>query len=268
MSQEYDQLISSIQNSKKYRMLQIPKETILDILKLEEKKYPNKTSLEASVRRKLHNIVAPYLDRVDYAHELNAMELLWGSDNEYEIKNYCKKILSGHASTRERLSRLEEFYQFIFDNTGVPSAILDLACGLNPFAIPFMHLPKSTMYYAYDIHKPRIDLINKFFMLYGMQPLALQQDILVNPPSQQAEITFFFKEAHRLEKRQSGANRTLWQTINTRYLVITLPAVDLKHHHDLTVKHREILLDATQGLPWRWIEKTIQDEIVFIIEKV
>ncbi len=36
---------------------------------------------------------------------------------------------------------------------------------------------------------------------------ARVQDILIKPPDVEADIAFFFKEAHRFEQRQHGCNR-------------------------------------------------------------
>jgi 16S rRNA (guanine(1405)-N(7))-methyltransferase len=267
MTQPYEQIINRIQGSKKYRDIGIPEETLIDIINREAKYYPDYKSLEEVVRRKLHNIVAPYLENIDYAQELHDIETAFDPSDESGIQSYCSYIMSQHASSKERLPHLAAFYQIIFSYIGVPGSILDLACGLNPFAIPFMSLPKTTHYHAYDIHKPRIDLINRFFSLYGMQARAHHQDILVNPPEEKAEAAFFFKEAHRLEKRAPGSNRILWQALDVNFLIISLPITDLKHHHDLTMKHRKLVTETVAELNWRVTDFVIQDEIIFMIEK-
>src|SRR3989344_2495066 len=72
-----------------------------------------------------------------------------------------KKILSTHASTKERLDKYAGIYHQIFKKTGKPKAILDLGCGINPLSVIFIKSTKLT-YYAYDINQKEIELINLF----------------------------------------------------------------------------------------------------------
>ena len=60
------------------------------------------------------------------------------------IKEFCLEILARHDSTRERIPYLSEFYEAILEIAQTPRIILDLACGLNPFALPFMGLPQGS----------------------------------------------------------------------------------------------------------------------------
>ena len=185
-------LIDELLHSKKYRGLGLAESTVRDLLLQELPRYRNRKDALDEVRRKLHNIVAPYLGDPDYAAEAGALDGAFRIGGE-EVKEVCRRILAGHASTRERIPILEEFYAGIFAVTGRPRSILDVACGLNPFAFPWMGLPKDTRYYAYDIHRPRLDLINHYFQLEGLEPLAIHQDILVEPPAVEADVAFFLK---------------------------------------------------------------------------
>lgn len=262
----YKLIVEHIQRSKKYKSLNIPDETIVDLIQQEANHFVDQNSLEDAVRKKLHNIVAPYLSDINYAQELDCFSLSTKTSDNFDLNSYCLRLLSQHASTRERLPYLQDFYEIIFNQIGTPSSLLDLACGINPFAIPFMQLPKNVFYYAYDIHKPRIDLINLFLEYYGMSGLAYHQDILVNPPTIYADTAFFFKEAHRLEKRAVGANRRLWSSLNVSNLVVSLPSTDLKHHHDLTAKHCKLIEDVVSGLNWDLSHRVVNDEILFFIK--
>ena len=164
--------------------------------------------------------------------------------------NICAELLKTHASTRERLAYQSEFYAAIFAVTGMPKTILDLACGLNPLAFAWMGLPLTTQYHAYDLHQPRVELINHYFKLQGLAQLAEHGDILVHPPQIQAEVAFFFKEAHRFEQRRRGCNREFWLALNVNWLVVTLPASSLTGRHDLAVGHRKLVSETLAGLDW------------------
>ena len=162
---------------------------------------------------------------------------------------------------------MEEFYRTIFEHIGKPRSILDVACAFNPFAFPWMGLPKSTAYHAYDLHTPRVKLINSFFKVYGIMPLAETRDILLNPPAVQADTAFFFKEAHRFESRKKGCNRNFWISLPVKTIVVTLPAENLTGQHQMRDRQRNLVEKNIEGLGWNLEETEIGGEMIFFITK-
>jgi 16S rRNA (guanine(1405)-N(7))-methyltransferase len=195
------------------------------------------------------------------------LDTAFASGDQGVVHQTLTRILGAHASTRERLPHLQEFYAAIFAHTGQPDAILDLACGLNPLAFPWMGLPATTRYHAYDIHAPRVALINHYFGLQGLRPLAAVQDVILTPPQVEAPVAFFFKEAHRFEQRQRGVNRAFWMALQVRWLIVSLPAASLTGRHDKTDQHRRLVYNTIAGLPWQVTEEQVGQEMVFIIER-
>jgi 16S rRNA (guanine(1405)-N(7))-methyltransferase len=262
-----DPLIADILANRKYRELGIPTATLRDLL---EKELPNHRSPKdavKAVRKKLHNIVAGYLGDPDYASASLLLAAAFQPGNAEQVKSACAAILSVHASTKERLAILTDFYPRLFAITGQPRVILDLACGLNPLCFPWMGLPAAVQYHAFDLNAPRVDFINHYFALQGLAPLAVQQDILINPPRQAADVAFFFKEAHRFEQRQRGCNRAFWQALNVRWLLVSLPPSNLTGRHSLIDGHRQLVYHNLQGLPWPVTELLFENELVFCIDK-
>ncbi|MCJ7694106.1 MAG: hypothetical protein MUO40_01640 [Anaerolineaceae bacterium] len=266
-NQDNFSLIKAAKSSKKYRSLDIPDDMLLDILQYESISHTSSKDLEKAFRKKLHNIVAPYLEDINYDNELKFIKDLSSNFDSIEIKQYCRVILSKHASTKERLPYLDELYQKLFEITGSPKSIIDLACGLHPFGIPWMNLDPSVLYYAYDIHKPRVEFINHLLALLGHEKLSYQQDILVTPPQVRADIAFFFKEAHRFEKRKPGCNFEFWKSLQVEWLIVSLPSTDLKHHHDLVNKHQSLIHDSIPNNFHQIHTILIGDEIFFFLKK-
>jgi 16S rRNA (guanine(1405)-N(7))-methyltransferase len=283
-----DSFVQEILSNRKYRALNLPEETVRDLL--EKELAAGKTSPKEAlkmVKHRLHNIVALYLGDPDYdaaaaeftaafkqessepsaAAEFTAAFEREPGERPAAVQAVCQQMLAAHASTLERLPVLEEFYTRIFAVTGTPDTILDLACGLNPFAWPWMGLPASTRYHAYDIHRPRVDCINHYFALQGLEPLAEARDILVAPPEIEADVAFFFKEAHRFEQRRRGACRPFWEALNVRWLLISLPSSSLTGRHDLADQHRRLVYSAIAGLPWQVTELLVGNEMVFCVKK-
>jgi 16S rRNA (guanine(1405)-N(7))-methyltransferase len=260
-------MVDKILQSPKYRSFGIPRETVIELLRREFDKKRTKKEAVKITRQKLHNIIAPYLGDPDYQQAGEALLKAYQDGGDPSLKEVCVHLLEAHASTRERIPILSEFYKQIFTFTGQPDIILDLACGMHPFGFPWMGLPVSTRYYAYDIHQPRIDLINDFFNLLGMRSLAFAHDILIRPPTVRADVALIFKEAHRFEQRRRGANLPLWKALNVRYLLISLPTSSLSGKHDLTERQRNLVYGILGDMPWRISELEFENEIVFCVEK-
>jgi len=260
-----EEFLQKILQSRKYRGLNLPPETIQDLIEQESLRYSDAKRVQESVRQKLHQLTALYLGDPDYEQ---ALQELQGIQGKADLEAFAGRMLSMHTSTRERLSYIRSFYQQLFQAIGTPQSILDLACGLNPFALPWMGLDHDTTYIAYDIHLPRVNLLNAFFEKTGYASArAEQQDILVDPPTLKADAAFFFKEAHRMEQRRKGSNRILWDALQVNTLLISLPTRDIGKTHDLRERMRTLVMENIQEKSWHVEEMTFEDEIVFSIHK-
>lgn len=258
-------LSQKLLQTRKYRALHLPPETIRDLIEQESRRYSDPRAIEASVRKKLHQLTALYLGDPDYEAALQEVRQL---TTRNELEAFARRMLTCHTSTRERLPNLANFYTKLFAIAGTPQRILDLACGLNPFALPMLDLPPDIDYQAYDIHLPRVNLLNAFFKQCGFSAAhAEQRDILVDPPTQSAEVAFFFKEAHRMEQRQKGSNRRLWEALHVEYLLVSLPGSDIGKTHDMHERMRHLVDQTVQGYAWQIEEVECGDELVFCIHK-
>lgn len=261
-------MIARIIETKKYRHSGLNPNTIEDLIRQEAPHHTSPKQILKAVRRKIHNIVAPYLGEPDYAaltqdlHQIEDFSL-----NSPQLISFCQHVLSQHASTAERIHVMSEFYSQLFSAASQPHSILDLACGLHPFAFPWMGLPTSVRYHAYDILQPRIDFINQFFNKLGMSPLAENRDILVNPPTHHADLGIFFKEAHRFEKRQPGCNRAFWESLKVEKLAVSLPTQNLSGTHRLINAHRS-LVRANLPKNRQVHEIHVGNEIIFLITEL
>lgn len=263
-----DSLTQAVGTSRKYRDLQIPLTTLQDILAYESQHSNSRKELEDNFRKSLHNIMAPYLEDINYPAETAAIPEFYAQNPPSELlKKWCLERMRLHASSRERLPHLDSFYEKIFTRTGTPGSILDLACALDPLGMPWMSLPVTARFFAYDIHQPRLDFLQAFFQHFYPQAEALRQDILTNIPIQKADCAFFFKEAHRLEKRRPGSNREVFEGLNVKWLVVSLPSRDLAGHHSLEAYHTSLIEKAIEGQPWQLSTDSVGSELLFFIQK-
>ena len=264
--EEIQELVAEIQGSPKYRDIDLPTKTLLDIIAQESIHYKKIKDIKQAVKKKIHNIVAPYLGDPDYKQAEIELQTAF-KQGETAVKDFCQQMLNVHASTRERLPIMEKFYDQLFSATGEPGSILDLACGLNPFAIPWMGIPVSTQYFAYDLNHPRVNLINAFLRGVNREELAFYQDILIQPPEIEADLAFFFKEAHRFDQRQRGCNRAFWLSLPVKKIAVSLPTTNLTGKHDKMEQHQRLVYDAIRDLNWPVQEIVLSSEILFILQK-
>jgi len=116
-----------------------------------------------ATRNKLHQVGAVYQDsKIPYSELTTDLEELNGSLTDLHVQEKLKRLMNAHTSTRERLPILEQIYATTLAPIAPVHSILDIACGLNPLAIPWMPLSPSFTYHAIDIFSPMIDLINVF----------------------------------------------------------------------------------------------------------
>lgn len=257
----------AVLSSRKYRGLNIPAETAREILESAQQSGASAKEAEKILREKLHNIVAPYLGDPNYATAERDLEAAFLSGDSQKVKEYCEAILSTHASTRERLEILKEFYPRIFEVTGRPASILDLACGWNPFTLPWMSLPEGASYFAYDLNQPRVELTNRFLEKYQARGRAYHADVLIHPPQEKADMAFLFKEAHRMEQRKKGSTRKLMDAVSVEWFLLSLPPNSLHGKYDLAERQKSLVERIVTGSSWNIVEVSFKNEIVFCIRK-
>lgn len=265
-------LIAEVQGSKKYRDLDLPAVFLKDLIDQELNQTQNKRLVKENFRKKLHEVIAPYLEDIDYLQETKNLQamvqtLSTPQPDDTQIKHWATCVMKKHASTRERLTNLTSFYNTIWQHISRVSSILDLACALDPLALPWFDNPHLDTFYAIDIHKPRLDFLGMFFETFFPFAKAIQQDFIASPVRISADCAFLFKEAHRLEKRKPGSTHDLIQNLQVRHVVITLPASDLRGHHSLLNYHNKLIEKWVTGLNVTVNQAQVGTELLYFIEK-
>src|SRR5437667_12248530 len=110
---ELNSLVNAVLASPKYRS--VYKELIRHIGAQELPKRHNLKEAVKETKNKLHQIAGAYLDsRGNYTVWLNELKMAAQSGKRDYLLDVCAKIMSYHASTRERLPILDQFYTEIF----------------------------------------------------------------------------------------------------------------------------------------------------------
>lgn len=140
-----DAVVERVATSKRYR--NVDRQVIARVVRVEHARGGRRPGdLTKATKKHLHRIYGAYLPRPPrYAVMLDEIE---GAEDRRERLAWA---MSHHASTRERVPQLEAFYDGLRAVIGEPASVLDLACGMNPLARPWMHLAEGAAYHAFDI---------------------------------------------------------------------------------------------------------------------
>ncbi|MCL2361827.1 MAG: hypothetical protein FWC73_08460 [Defluviitaleaceae bacterium] len=260
-----NEIIEKIKKMAKYRDVEIPTETIQSLIKQSSPVSKNLADLEKRIREKIHNITALYLGEIDYKKSVDEFRQV--KNNPIDLKEFSLAKLAFHASTKERGHDLEALYQQLFSRIGGCKSIADLACGIHPLGLPYMGLPSGTGYYAYDLNKARVDFLNIFIAEQGYAGGCFHQDILIHPPSIHFDVAFFFKEAHRFEKRQPGVMSEFLDSIKASKIVVSLPLQSLGTSSGLSPKYEKTLYEYTTEHGWSFESFTHGNEVFYIIDR-
>lgn len=262
---DLNSLVAAVKESKKYRDMNLPDAFLADLARQASLTAGKPHEIHAVFRKMLHNVIAPYLEDIDYKHEISRLEN--SPSILSDLPNYCLEVMRRHASTRERIPYLEKFFNTIFLEIGAPKSVLDLACALDPLCLPWIRLAEEATFTAYDVNGSRISYLQCLFELAFPFAKVIQQDIFIQPPAQHADCAFFFKEAHRLEKRQPGATARLIKALDVGVVVLSLPAMDLTRHHSLESYHTQLVEKAVRSSNKTCKKIKVEDEILFFIRE-
>jgi 16S rRNA (guanine(1405)-N(7))-methyltransferase len=259
------ELYEKISHLKKYRSLSSI--TIQRTINTLSHHYPSK-QLEQQVKAKLHQIWGAY-----YTTRPNFTKLLSKIQEQYTSglppKEILRSLLLIHASTNERLPLVDTFYSEIFKITGVPDSIIDYACGFNPLTLPWMQLPATTKYTAYDIDTEEILFLNDVIHLLHLHTEAdAKVHDIFEYKDEYADIIFLFKLLPVLEQQQKGITQELLTKLHAKHLVITFPTASItgknKHMQSFYTTQTETLL-TQQHLHYQVIQ--LSSETIFIVRK-
>ena len=135
-----------------------------------------------------------------------------------------------HSSTKERLPFYDQLYKKIFKITGEPKTILDLGAGINPLSFSYMNLRKVN-YYAYDLSKEEVKILNQFFKDKKVNGKAGILDLLnINKVKKlpKAEVAFLFKMTDVLDKGKGHKkSEEVIKAIPAKFIVVSFPTLTM-----------------------------------------
>jgi len=264
---QLDALVVNVLGSSKYRA--VSPEFVRAIGARELAARPNLKAAIKATKNALHQAGGAFTDApIDYGRALARLRAAAANGGD-ALREACAAVMTLHTSTRERLPILDEFYATIFDALPEPPGrVLDVACGLNPLARPWLPLSPTTDYVACDIYSDQIAFLNDFFALAGVAGRAEVRDVIGRPPDEPADLALVLKTLPCLEAIDRRAPERLLDALPARWLLVSFPAQTLGGRRKGMTAHYEAqfgrLLHA-RGWAARRFE--FSSELAFLVEK-
>ncbi len=290
-----ERLVASIEQSARYRRLCPDVIRRIGARELERRKTWKEA--EKETRSRLHQIGGAYLEsQPPYAKWIETLRHVPDAET-YHAE--LKRMMLCHASTRERLPFLDTFYSRTLESIRPIRSVIDVACGFNGLALPWMGLQASCRYEGFDLYSDMLDFVREALRPreIPLQALAPPQsnapknafslrdlgacsrfcpqceihtaalDLADGPPDGIADVALVLKFLPLLE--QSGAPQMLdWlRRLNTRYALVSFPTrtlggrnVGMAGNYD--ARFREVLEQAR----WSWERFEFSNELCFLVE--
>ncbi len=190
----------------------------------------NKKEIVKDVKSKLYQVSGAFRnDNLDYSSLIAKLDSLTPETPNEEVKRICLDLMQTHASTRERLSILDDLYGEVFRDMPAPKRVCDLACGLNPLSIPWMNLAPECRYEAFDLFSDMSALLNSFFTQRGIDGEAKQANLLYGLPGGPYDLIFLFKVIPCLEQIDKFGGRHILEQMAyaAKYAAVSFPGASL-----------------------------------------
>jgi 16S rRNA (guanine(1405)-N(7))-methyltransferase len=267
MSEQIDDLVRSVLASRKYR--NVCEEIVRHIGARELAVRRNVRDAVKATKSKLHQVGGAYMEtNIDYARALDELRRAAESGNREEFRPVCRRLMNLHASTKERVGILEEFYSTTLAGIGPIQVVLDLACGLNPLAVPWMPVRDNVVYYAYDIYVDMVSFIGEFMTIAGIAGRAEARDVTQSPPTQKADLALVLKTLPCLEQLDSAAGARLLETVNAQHLLVSFPVHSLGgRNKGMTQNYETRFRELVRGKPWPVQRFEFATELAFLVTK-
>lgn len=217
----YNEQLTKLAESKKYST--ICPETLSRILTESFERYDKPKDASKAAREKLHAISGAFMTTNELSAAKKALSQWRMGDDEM-----LETALSKHSSTRERLplDNMDAIYSRIFEITGEPRDVLDLACGLNPAYLAARGITVTGL----DINFSQAEILNSWAKANSLPLTVLIKDLLAEDfmPEEHFHIALIMKFLPVIEGQRNGSAKQLLEQLNAEYVVVTFPTRTLR----------------------------------------
>lgn len=223
MSDTVANIVDGLRESKKYR--DVSASVLERTANWALARFEGKDALKAA-KRKLHQVYSAYCPPGAIARLKRLVGNLPPADDS-SFRDACREMLRGHSSTAERLPHVESLYSRLWELTGTPKSVLDLACGFHPFALPWMGLLADSRYMPCDLDERLVEQISVFLRHLSRPATAKCLDVVGSSTEERFDVALLLKSLPCLEQQEKGAGLQLLRSIPARTVVVSFPTASL-----------------------------------------
>ncbi len=223
---DLQELVAAVISQEKYRSI-LPS-LVKKIARAEFSKGRSFKETVKATRSKLHQVGSSFQEkRIDYPFWMQQLRALPVPLGRESVQGFCRCMMEQHASTRERLPILDVFYPTVLKKIQPIRSVLDVACGLNPLAIPWIPIAPDFRYYASDIYGDLIDFLTFFFPFIGVQGKAELCDLTSTIPAEEVQLALLLKTLPCLEQLDKTIGSRLLEGIRAEHILVSFPVRSL-----------------------------------------
>jgi 16S rRNA (guanine(1405)-N(7))-methyltransferase len=221
-----------------------------------------------AVKDTLHQAGGAYLEtKMAYAAWLEELHAAY-QEAEVSSRLALRKVMSHHASTRERLPILDDFYAACLGGLPPIRSVLDIACGLNPLAIPWMGLAPGASYHAVDIYQDMMAFLDAALAFMPVLHRVETRDVIAACPDQPVDLALVLKTIPCLEQIDKSAGERLLGAIQAQVMLVSFPLRSLGGREvGMAVNYEKHFLSIARNKPWKIERFSFSNELVFRVSR-
>lgn len=262
-----DEVVTAVRAGSRYRNIHI--DLVRRIAQQELNKRRNLKEVVKATRNKLHQIGGAYQEEsIRYDQAYNRLITLPTEWDSLEVREFCQMVMRQHASTRERLSILDVFFKETLRSIVPLRSVLDLACGLNPMALPWMPVSSDVFYTACDIYEDMSEFLQNFFVHFGLMGRVGMCDLTQPFYAEPVQVAFLLKTIPCLEQIDKSIGASLLDSIPAEHLLVSFPAHSLGGRSKGMVQNYETHFhDLLVGRDWQVQRFEFKTELAFLLSR-
>ena len=180
---------------------------------------------EQETRNRLHQVGGAYLEsRPPYGQWL---EVLRAAPDPSVYRAELARMMRCHASTCERLPYLDAFYARTLASIRPIRSVIDVACGFNALALPWMDVEDGGSYAGYDLYSDMMEFEAAAMSASPFSPrcdvLTAVRDVAASPPNGGADAALVLKFLPLLDRSDASGMLDWLRRLNTRYALVSFP---------------------------------------------
>jgi 16S rRNA (guanine(1405)-N(7))-methyltransferase len=263
-----DAVVAAVLRSRRYRTVSEPTVERLAQAALVSSGGDVKEAVKRTKRR-LHESFGAFLATPPpYDRLAAALDEAAASGDDAAVRQALLRAMQFHASTQERLPVVDRFFAAIFAVTGQPADLLDVACGLNPLAVPWMNLGRDAVYRATDIDHALVGFVDHCVGVLGVPHVVAVEEALATPPDarEPADVALLLKADPCLESQQKGSGYELVDGLRARVLVVSFPRRSLGgREKGMTQTYAQTFEQRAREHAWSYETLQFPSELVYVV---